>query len=78
MRVVKTLSLLATLGLVTLMVTGCERNITTVEHVQTASACFDCHSDSDLSLVSAEEQERLLEGVDRVLERVGFPMKCIQ
>jgi len=56
MRFVKTLSLLATLSLVTLMVTGCERTVTTVEHVQTAEACFDCHSDSDLSLVSAEAQ----------------------
>jgi hypothetical protein len=56
MRVVKTLSLLATLGLITLMVTGCERTVTTVEQVQTASACFDCHSDTELSLVSAEAQ----------------------
>ena len=56
MRVVKTLSLLATLGRVTLKVTGCERTVTTVEQVQTAEACFDCHSDSDLSLVSAEAQ----------------------
>jgi hypothetical protein len=56
MRVVRTLSLLGTLGLVILVVAGCERTITTVEEVQTAEACFDCHSDSDLSLVSAEEQ----------------------
>jgi hypothetical protein len=56
MRVVKTLSLLAALGATTLMLAGCERTVTTVEQVHTAEACFDCHSDTDLSLVSAEQQ----------------------
>jgi hypothetical protein len=56
MRCVKTLSLLAAMAAITVMAVGCERTITTVEQVHTAEACFDCHSDTDLKLVSAEAQ----------------------
>ena len=35
---------------------ACERTVTRVEQVHTASTCFNCHTDQDLFLVAASEQ----------------------
>jgi hypothetical protein len=41
---------------VLLLAAACERTVTTVNETYTASACFDCHSDQNTELVSAEGQ----------------------
>jgi len=41
---------------VILLGAACERTVTTVNEIQTASNCFDCHSDQNTALVSAEGQ----------------------
>jgi hypothetical protein len=56
MRIVKTSAALVLMFVFVVFIGACERKITTVETVQTAQNCFDCHSDQNTMLVSAEAQ----------------------
>jgi len=56
MRIHRTLAVLAMTAAIVAIFAACERTVTTAQETVTAQNCFDCHSDENTELVSAEAQ----------------------